>query len=271
MMETVVFEIGWESFFQSHQLHRFDDFFYDCQGQVINYNTKRNVIVLNIEDHGRKRVFYMKRFVHPHIKDMLSAFCAFGKLCSQAEVEWRNAHILRDNGIETYRPVCYGFRSVCGIERQSFFITEEIQGCCLLDYLMQSWKRLGRNEQEHLIVKLARFFKKIHAAGLSLPDSYIWHVYKVNGTDRPEDYAFGMIDLHRMKIRTRGNRQAAMNLGRFLFSLPDGFMSEPLRSLFMKSYLDGSGIRNQDAFSKQVKQWELKISSRRKRELARLE
>ena len=119
-MEKMVFGTGWESFFESHQLCAFDDFFNYAQGQTINQNAKRNVIVLELDDDGRKRIFYMKRFFQPHFKDMLSAFCHFGTLCSQAEVEWRNANILLDNGIETYRPVCYGAQSRFGIEQQSF-------------------------------------------------------------------------------------------------------------------------------------------------------
>jgi hypothetical protein len=269
MMEAVYFETGWESFFASHQLHCFDDFFYYGQGQAINYNTKRNVIVLELEDNGRKRTFYMKRFLHPHFKDMLSAFCAFGKLCSQAEVEWRNAGTLLKHGIETYHPVCYGVQSCFGIERQSFFITEQINGLSLPDYLAESWASLEEVQKNDLVVRLGKFFRHIHAGRIRLPDSYIWHVYRIaSGADG--GFELAMIDLHRMQIRRNGLQSAAKDLGAFLFSLPDGFMSESLRSLFMQTYLDGSGIRDQDAFRRQVQQWELKIASRRTRPLARL-
>jgi hypothetical protein len=270
MMETVVFETGWESFFASRQLQSFDDFFNYGQGQTINQNTKRNVIVLELDDNGLKRTFYMKRFVHPHLKDMLSAFCAFGKLCSQAEVEWRNAGTLLQHGVETYHPVCYGVQSGFGIEQQSFFITEQINGPCLLDYLKESWASLKDAERNDLAVRLGRFFRHIHAGRIRLPDSYIWHVYRVASVTT-DGFELAMIDLHRMQIRKSDLRSAAKDLGAFLFSLPDGFMNESLRSLFMQSYLDDSGIRNQEAFNKQVNEWELKIASRRTRPLARLD
>ena len=85
-----------------------------------------------------------------------------------------------------------------------------------------------------------------------------------------DEYEFAMIDLHRMQIRTCGNRQAAKDLGGFLFSLPEGFMDETLRNLFMDSYLDNHRIKNTDAFRKQVEQWELKISHRRKRQIVQI-
>ncbi len=271
-MKKMVCEIGLESFFASHQLCSFDDFFYYTKGKIINQNSKRNVIVFDLHDNNQKRVFYMKRFFQPHFKDILSAFRHFGTLCSQAEVEWRNAKFLLENGIETYHPVCYGVQSRCGIEQQSFFITEQINSPCLLDYLAESWSSLEEVQRQDLVIRLGKFFQKIHAAGIHLPDSYIWHIYRVNSSDAAGGFELGMIDLHRMRMRMRmrRNRQAAKDLGSFLFSLPDGFMDQSLRSLFMNTYLDNKRIRNQKAFIKKVKQWEIKIAKRRMRELAHI-
>jgi hypothetical protein len=269
-MDKVVFEKDRGVFFASHGLYRFEDFFNYGEGRTINENAKRNVIVLNLEDNGRMRTFYMKRFIKPHLKDMLSTVWSFGTLCSQAEAEWRNARILLDNGIETYHPVCYGVRSCCGIERQSFFMTEQINGPCLPDYLSEHWARLDTSGRQGLVVRLGLFFQKIHAAGIALPDSYIWHVYRIPTPAAPDGFELGMIDLHRMKIRTHGNRPAAKDLGAFLFSLPDGFMDEPLRSLFMDSYLSDGRIRNPNAFRRAVNQWKQKIAARRPREMERI-
>ena len=269
-MEKVVFEKSWKSFFDSHGLRCFDDFFDHSKGDTINRNTKRNVVSLKLLDGDQIKTFFMKRFFNPHFKDMLFTLRNFGKICSQAELEWQNANILLASGIETYHPACYGFRSVCGIERQSFFITEEINGCCLLDYLMKSWKTLSATDQKILIVKLSRFFRKIHSAGLSLPDSYIWHIYMMNAESKTDDYEFGIIDLHRMQIRTRGTGQAAMNLGRFLFSLPEDFMDTHLQSIFMESYLQADFHGNKKAFSRNVKKWEAKLLKRRNKTVTSL-
>jgi hypothetical protein len=119
---------------------------------------------------------------------------------------------------------------------------------------------------------LGKLFQKIHAARIALPDSYIWHVYKVKRANAMDaSFELGMIDLHRMEIRTWGSRKAAKDLGGFLFSLPDGFMDESLRSVLMESYLDDGRISNPHAFRRLVKRWELKISKRRRRELDRIQ
>ena len=269
-MDKIVFESEWESFFASNKLHAFDDFFEFAQGQTINQNSKRNVVVFELDNNGRKRVFYMKRFIHPHFKDMLAAFGHFGTLCSQAEVEWRNAKILLANKIETYHPVCYGAQSRFSIEQRSFFITEQINSPCLSDYLAESWAGLEEAKKQELAIQLGTFFQRIHSARIRLPDSYIWHVYRIKPDNANEDFELGMIDLHRMKLRTRDLRSAAKDLGAFLFSLPDGFMDAALRSLFMDSYLDDNRIRNMKAFRKQVERWTLKIAARRTRELERI-
>ena len=120
-MERVVFEKKWACYFDHQGLRDFDDFFEYHQGDMVNQNTKRNVVVMTLSDGKSEKTFFMKRFFNPHLKDMLFTLRNFGKFCSQGELEWRNAHILLDNGIETYHPVCFGFRSICGIERQSFF------------------------------------------------------------------------------------------------------------------------------------------------------
>jgi hypothetical protein len=75
---------------------------------MINRNKKRNVSILRLPSQEGQRVYFMKRFFSPHLKDMLFTVRNFGRLCSQAELELRNARILLDNGIETYHPVCWG-------------------------------------------------------------------------------------------------------------------------------------------------------------------
>ncbi|MBN2375447.1 MAG: hypothetical protein JXD22_03545 [Sedimentisphaerales bacterium] len=270
MNKRVIFETGWKSFFAQNQLCTFDDFFDYNRGQAVNQNSKRNVTVFELVENDPKKTFFMKRFIHPHFKDMLSAFCHFGKPCSQAEVEWRNANILLGHGIETYHPVCYGVKSCFGFEQRSFFITEQIKGRCLLDYLTESWADLEKVRREKLVLQLGKYFQHIHSARISLPDSYIWHIYMVKTTNNMDEFEFAMIDLHRMQIRTCSNRQAAKDLGGFLFSLPEGFMDETLRALFMDSYLENQRIKNTNTFRKQVERWKRKISNRRKRQIVQI-
>ncbi|MHC5082573.1 MAG: lipopolysaccharide kinase InaA family protein [Planctomycetota bacterium] len=264
-MENVVFIDNWQSFFEQHGFVSFDDFFGFDEGDTINVNTKRNVSIIKLASDDGEKTFYMKRFFDPHYKDILSTAMTFGKPCTQGELEWRYANILLDNGIETYHPACYGSDTQFGLEKRSFFITEAINGCCMTDYLLETWTSLADEQRAEYIVKLAEFFKRIHAGRFSFPDAYIWHVYMVyNGADKT-DFQFGMIDLHRMKIRVRGSKEAAENIGRFLYSIPDGFMDDSLRKLFMDTYLDADFIKNKEAFSAAAYKREQIMLKRRKK------
>jgi len=95
-MEQVIFNDPWQSFFAARGLRCLHDFFAYADGPIINRNTKRNVTVMTLPDGDRTRTFYMKRFYDPHVKDMLFTLGNFGKLCSQAELEWHNAKTLLD-------------------------------------------------------------------------------------------------------------------------------------------------------------------------------
>ncbi len=116
-MEKVVFAAGtWRKFFAKFGLESFDDFFDYSQGQTINKNTKRNVSKLAFGEGDNRKVFFRKRFFSPHVKDMIFAWRSFGRLTSQAAVEWHNANMLFENGIETYRPVCYAAQTKFSLE-----------------------------------------------------------------------------------------------------------------------------------------------------------
>jgi hypothetical protein len=103
---------------------------------------------------------------------MFFSISNFGRFCSQAACEWKNTNILLKNGIETYRPVCYGEQTRLGVERKSFFVTEEIQDRCLSDFIADNWSKLTGRQKEKIIVSLAKLIRRIHDAGISLPHDY---------------------------------------------------------------------------------------------------
>ena len=267
-MQRIEFEAAHEAVFGQNGLRTFEDFIGYDHGQTINRNEKRDVTILRLEAEGGPKVYFMKRFFSPHLKDMLFTVRNFGKLCSQAELEWRNAHILLDNGIETYRPVAWGADTCCGIERRSFFVTEKIEGRSLIDYLMEHWSGFDETTQTTLVAEMARFFRRLHQARLSLPDSYLWHLFVLEPIDPQQAYRFAIIDLHRMQINAAAARHAARNLGAFLFSLPDEWFDARLRELFIRTYLeasDGMAGRNRQTFLDTLKKREQTLVARRKR------
>jgi hypothetical protein len=211
-MKRIEFDPGHEAVFTQNGFHNFDDFIDYEHGQTINRNKKRNVGILRLPSQEGERVYFMKRFFSPHFKDMLFTVRNFGRLCSQAELELLNARILLGNDIETYYPVCWGAQTFCGMERRSFFITEKIKGLSLIDFLLENWNGFDVAQRESLIIELAVFFKKLHKVHLSLPDSYLWHLFLIEPIDLRQPYRFAIIDLHRMQINVSATKHAAGNL-----------------------------------------------------------
>lgn len=249
--------------FAEKGLISFDDFFDYTDGQEINRNTKRNVLVLRVEMDGRSQTFYMKRFERPHFKDMLFALRNTGRLCTQGRLEWIYAHRLPEKGIGTYEPVVYGEHTRWGLERGSFLMTRQLCGICLADFLATQWQDLSRPEQKILIRQLAEFFKKIHCGRTSLPDSYSWHIFL--SPQEEGGYSFSIIDLHRMLVKVRGRKQAARDLGAFLYSLPEDRVDKELHDLFLSAYLHPQGVSENRAFIGEVEKRRHVLLARRGR------
>ena len=132
-MEKIFFTDSWEQYFQRFGLTTFDDFYHHCGASTVGRNTRRSVEKFTLGDAANRKVFFMKKFHNPHLKDKFSAVYNFGWPASQARVEWNNARYLLNNGIGTYKPVCIGERSGMGIERDSFVVTEELESVCLVE------------------------------------------------------------------------------------------------------------------------------------------
>jgi len=139
-VEQVVFADSWQSVFADCGLNSFEDFFYCSAVENTNGNSKsREVNTLMLGNGRERKVLFLTRFHNPRPRDMLFSINNFGRRCSQAACEWKNTNILLKNGIETYRPVCYGEQTRLGLERKSFFVTEKIQQRCLTDFIADDW------------------------------------------------------------------------------------------------------------------------------------
>jgi len=263
LLEKVVFAGTWWKFFAKFGLESFDDFFDYSQGQTINKNTKRNVSELAFGEGDNRKVFFRKRFFSPHVKDMIFAWRSFGSLISQAAVEWHNANMLFENGIETYRPVCYGAQTKFSLERKSFFITEKLSGMALTDFVSEKWSQLSQQQKEAIIVSLGKLVRKIHEAQISLPDLYIWHVF-IKENLNSEQYDFAVIDLHRMGHNISNQNQLLKNLGRLDHSMIDEHFDEAIRQLFVECYAGNDWPGGAKSLALKVKKYSKALSARRK-------
>ncbi|MHC4069908.1 MAG: lipopolysaccharide kinase InaA family protein [Planctomycetota bacterium] len=261
-MEKTVFTGSWQQFFAGLSLVSFDDLFSFSQDETINRNTKRDVSMLTFSQGGESKVFFRKRFFKPHFKDMLFAWRSFGSPISQAKLEWQNAHLLLENAIETYRPVCYGERTKFGIERKSFFITEKLAGKALSEFVCEKWPQLTQRQKEKIIVPLGKFIRRIHDAQISLPDLYIWHVF-IKERPEPNKYDFAVIDLHRMEHDVRCQNKLIKNLGRLHHSMVDKYFDDRLKELLIESYAGDDWQGGSAEFVQQVKKFSDVVSAKR--------
>ena len=261
-MESVIFSESWDSYFEKSGLKAFDDFFKYDKGTVVNKNSRRDVTRFELTAGGDKKTFFMKRFHRPHIKDMVFSFLSFGKACSQAQLEFNNANLLLENNIETYRPVCFGQRVNCGIESESFFITEEIDGVCLTDWLAENYEKTDTRQKEAVMVSMADFIRRLHRAGVSVPDLYVWHLYMLNPID-PDDIKWAVIDLHRMSYAVKDSDKKIRNLGSLDYSMLDKYFTQELKKVFIKAYVKNDGLFADDKVTKKMQKRSAQICKRR--------
>jgi len=261
-VDQVIFADKWQEYFNKLGLGKFGDFYDYEGGEIVNVNTKRNVCMMQMGEDSERKVFYMKRFHWPHLKDIVSALRKFGRLTSQARVEWNNANTLLENGIDTYKPVCLGEHIVCGIDTKSMVITEELKATSMLDYVVKHWRDIGRSQQEDMMVHVGELIRKVHRLDISLPDLYIWHVF-VDEQKLPLHCNLSLIDLHRMGVGVENRRQKAKELGRLCWSLDKEYFDDKLRDILVTTYAEGGWFGNMDMLMLGVRHSMRKVQRRR--------
>jgi hypothetical protein len=263
-MQKVHLKEDYRDAFSSAGLESFDDFFNYADGDIINKNTKRNVLKFTLDHNGTKKQFFMKRFCKPHFKDMAFTYFNFGHICSQAECEWNNANALLDNSIDTYHPVCYGEHIVCGIEINSFFITTQIHGVSLTDFVSAKWASISRQEKENIIASIGKLTRKMHDVRMSLPDLYLWHFFIKEDISGQGDHQFAVIDLHRMSTNA-GKGARYKNLAAFTYSLSEKYFDDRLKKLFLDAYMGDDFPNDPDKLVSTVNRRIATITARRRR------
>lgn len=241
-MQNVIYSNSWDKYFAEFGLKSLEDFFEYSDVETIGINNKRSVVSFSLGSDSNKKHFFMKRFFRPHFKDMLFTWRTFGYFCSQAQCEWENARLLLDHGIETYHPLCYGEQIKWGIEHKSFIVTEKLNSQAMTDFVGQKWHELQKETKEKIITGLGAFIQKIHAAEISMPDLYLWHIFIKEDKNGEDDFA--VIDLHRMSRNVTNRNTLIKNLGRLHHSMIDDYFDEKLKQLLVESYAAARGDNN---------------------------
>lgn len=265
-MEQIVFADGWQGKFAESGFTEFADFFQFSDGSRINERSRRSVQMLTLNIASEQKTFFIKRFINPHIKDILFARAHFGKFYSQAECEWENAKLLFANGIKTYKPLCLGWQKTLGIEKNSFLVTEKLPGQPISEFVAKNWMQLSRTQKENILTSIAKLIRKAHDAKIGLTDLYIWHIF-INQIQADEEgdpqYEFAVIDLHRMCHNVTNPNQLIRNLGRFHHSMRAEYFDENLKQFFIKAYAADNYPDDISKLYEQVENYSKKLSAKR--------
>jgi hypothetical protein len=212
----------------------FDDFMNFPGGTRICHKRGRSVFRLEIAG----RAFYLKRNRF-HRVEFLKRLSRLRLPVRGARQEWRNLLAVHAAGIPCPSPIAFGERPWCGLETNSFTVTEELYHCRPLDKVVQSDFSGMRTEKQRFRLRsfaqmLGRLAGKLHSCGMYHQDFYLSHIY----VDR-EDSLF-LIDLQRVLIRPAGSRHYQVkDLGQLNYAAEvTGGISRTSRLRFFLSYLD---------------------------------
>jgi hypothetical protein len=262
-VEAVVFADGWHNYFAGHGLESFSDIYNYPGGTTVNKNSRRNVQRISLRAGAAERIFYLKRFERPHLKDTFFAFRNYGRILSQAHLEWENMVYLLNNHIGTCRPVVYGDEFFCCVEKRSLLITEELAGICLADFVALHWAGMSQAAREKLVCEMGELVHKICKARICLPDFYVWHIF-INDKLRSDSRVLSVIDLQRMAHNVRGKRAEIENLARLHHSMREEYFEKEMKRLLVESYARAAQIGRVHALIEGVERRSAAISAMRK-------
>ena len=125
-----------------------------------------------------------------------------------AKNEWLAIQKLTELGVDTMTTVGYGVRGTSVAAKQSFLITEDLQGTESLEDFCRNWNdqppdcRLKRA----LIKKIAQVSRTLHENGINHRDYYLCHflldISAGKGNLDPQNLTPYLIDLHRVQFRS---------------------------------------------------------------------
>ncbi len=161
-----------------------------------------------------------------------------------ARNEWEAIERLQKLGVRTFKIAGKGQRGKNPARRESFLVTEAMDGMINLEKFPRSFTVSGRQKtllKRAFLKKIAHIARVIHENGMNHRDFYLCH-FLVKDRDwnawKPADeLELVLIDLHRAQIRPRvPERWLVKDLGGLLFSAMDCGLTRHDLFRFLKIY-----------------------------------
>ncbi len=201
---------------------------------------------VTLDDGGKARTFYLKRFRDPP-RSMRREIAKSGSgAASVAGLEWAWMHRLAEDGIACPTPVAFGEQLDGSREIRSAVISAAVPGASLESW-MRRWDQADRGKVRNLIAPLAGLVAGLHRKGYVHRDLYLSHVFY--DPFAPGERKLCLIDLQRvLRPRLRVGRWIVKDLAALDYSTPRRLASRTDRLRWLHTYLgteklDGSARR----------------------------
>jgi heptose I phosphotransferase len=234
----------WQSAFAQAGLVRVEDFF-SVHGNSLSKPGlgKRYRARLEVTRDGETRAVFLKRYEGESTRNLLQRLWEDGERSAVALREVRVARTLETVGIDTFKPLAWGWQGSRGTSQKSFIVMSQVTGDSLERWVPrqnfsatnESWRK-----KQQLVQQLAQFSKQLHESGWFHRDFYLCHIF-IAETDGKIQLA--LVDLARMfRPRWRVERWRIKDLAQLNFSAPKKYFSRTLRLRFCKIYLGASRL-----------------------------
>lgn len=232
---------GYEALLKSHGLDSLDALFTLRDAELLDkpgLEPWRQRLRVVLDDNGRRRTFYLKRFGQPPRSALRDVRRSGSGANSVAGAEWTWMHRLARDGIACVTPVAFGEEFRGGREYRSAILSAEVPGVSL-----ETWAR--QCESSHasavrgLVEPVAQLVARLHARGYVHRDLYLSHVF-YDASATPSD-GFHLIDLQRVKRPSCCRmRWIVKDLASLNYSTPTNVATRTDRLRWLRIYLEAT-------------------------------
>lgn len=199
------------------------------------------------------RWFFIKYHEGVGLAEIFKSWLSFKRPVIGARNEFEACRYLQQIGIDAPRVAAYAESGESAARRRSFVMCDELAGYEDLECVTNRWLDVAPDgrEMRALVMQVAEFSRRFHAAGCVHRDFYLCHLQR-----RCDDplAALAVLDLHRaLRFDTLPWRWRKRDLAALLYSALDLPLERRAWLRFVRVY---SGRRLSEEFAENGRRWE---------------